>query len=921
MKKREGVILIYLIGLIFLSSIICADIEVGNLSDSVQLIYGSSEILKGWINISIQGESSDTRLSDYFDDDLYNETEIIDILRGNVEDGYLGSADYSCSTKNCSAEYYATNGEEEKTFSLAQGEKKIIGVKVTGGKVTINNVSFNLESSAETSCSSQLEIDIGDESAKVYNYKASALSCEGSISYGCFEDYIESRDYNLKSGYFYCQNIVLSPYPGFKVGAWVQKINGTEDVIMTLKNKLGTTEYGSCNISNSLLSESGSEVGCQINYSVKTKGNYSICVTKTDGAGELRVKGYSTGASEYCGYYSKSSSGGDITSAYQIFAEGKKYASVGKISFANNISSPSISSAMNTYISKTYKNSNCSNGCVVPIEIKSNIDQNIELTNLNLKYSLSSEGDVPADTEFYDVTKTNSLVYTDGFIRMYLNPAEFMVPEDIGNSSLTLTLGSTEILDTEIAIQSIPKIRYILPDATFSAYPTKFTVYANASSGAISSYIWKFSDDNINTTTTVNNIIHTFNQTGDYTLTIIAKDSAGRSATKKFTIEVDTPEEMISQKYSELENRFNYINNQLSSYPTFIKTQVYNTLGLEEISEKLDLYYQRNKSADTLEEKNNVLIGLLNLSIPSSISTSSQLSSLTFFPKEENINLEVLNEVENSEYDGAKESDYREAILAWQQENLELKLDNIEINANYDQGSEHKISYFKITSTEKGEESYSPYFFVKKMNNFKFDQDPYTQEISGYYYSILSNPENEFAFTTTEDIGFLNLPVFVSPSISYLSISEEIESPTPEKPWYTLMNWWLFGLAVLFILIVGAVVYIILQEWYKNRYETYLFRGKNNMYNLINFIESQKKQGVDESEIENKLKKAGWNWEQIRYVTRKYSGKRTGMIEIPNPLNTKTPAKKPAQYPNNQMFPRNGANPYGMQPKKDYFKR
>ncbi len=71
------------------------------------------------------------------------------------------------------------------------------------------------------------------------------------------------------------------------------------------------------------------------------------------------------------------------------------------------------------------------------------------------------------------------------------------------------------------------------------------------------------------------------------------------------------------------------------------------------------------------------------------------------------------------------------------------------------------------------------------------------------------------------------------------------------------------------------------------------------MYNLITFIEAQKKQGVTDSEIESKLKKAGWNYEQINYVMNKYAGKRTGMIEIKMPEIFK---KKPAvQMPKNRI--------------------
>ena len=53
------------------------------------------------------------------------------------------------------------------------------------------------------------------------------------------------------------------------------------------------------------------------------------------------------------------------------------------------------------------------------------------------------------------------------------------------------------------------------------------------------------------------------------------------------------------------------------------------------------------------------------------------------------------------------------------------------------------------------------------------------------------------------------------------------------------------------------------------------------MYNLISYIESAKVKHIKAKEISSKLKEAGWSSEQVRYVMRKYVGKRTGMFEIP----------------------------------------
>ena len=77
------------------------------------------------------------------------------------------------------------------------------------------------------------------------------------------------------------------------------------------------------------------------------------------------------------------------------------------------------------------------------------------------------------------------------------------------------------------------------------------------------------------------------------------------------------------------------------------------------------------------------------------------------------------------------------------------------------------------------------------------------------------------------------------------------------------------------------MAYLVLQEWYKKKYESYLFKNQNDLYNIISYIEISKKRGMENKQIANGLKKSGWNSEQITYVMKKYAGERTGMFEIP----------------------------------------
>jgi hypothetical protein len=52
------------------------------------------------------------------------------------------------------------------------------------------------------------------------------------------------------------------------------------------------------------------------------------------------------------------------------------------------------------------------------------------------------------------------------------------------------------------------------------------------------------------------------------------------------------------------------------------------------------------------------------------------------------------------------------------------------------------------------------------------------------------------------------------------------------------------------------------------------------LYNLISYVHHAEKKDVDKNEIYSKLKRIGWSSEQVKYVIKKYAGKRTGMLEI-----------------------------------------
>jgi hypothetical protein len=141
--------------------------------------------------------------------------------------------------------------------------------------------------------------------------------------------------------------------------------------------------------------------------------------------------------------------------------------------------------------------------------------------------------------------------------------------------------------------------------------------------------------------------------------------------------------------------------------------------------------------------------------------------------------------------------------------------------------------------------------------------------------SIPITGKNEIEFILLENIKVEDLGLFISPDVKKLSVVGEVEEETKSKKNQFLALW--ISLGVLIVLII----YVSLQEWYKYRYEGYLFKNRDDLYNLINFVFNARQSKLDEDQIRTKLKTYQWSGEQINYASKKLDGKRTGLWEIP----------------------------------------
>ncbi|MFH1607836.1 MAG: PKD domain-containing protein [archaeon] len=845
-------------GLLLTLNLISASFEIGNLSHSIESVYGPDSELKGWINISLSNEASNS----IFEDSLGNSISLINLLKETSD------FEYTCSTISCISDYSATNGEETKTFNLNAKQSKIIGLKFSGEITAVNSIDFIIESTASSSCYNQIELDfLNDGIIDVGNNKVSANDCSFLKSYGCFNDAEETYEVSISTIPF-CQRISLSESPGFKIGAWVkEEIAGDKKLTMSLYSITGGLRK-SCELLKQGIS-SGAEIFCDIDYLVTKSEDYYVCIYSNSGSGTYKTKGYSSQVSN-CGFNGFPAR--TEINTYKIFAEGKGFASVGTLNISNSLSDiNTLSEKVSDYILKTYGSFDCTDNCTIPIIIISGKNQEITIKDLKAVHDKQGLPGI-SETKFYDLTEIPATINAD-FQKLHLDNKGFLLPSDYGEVNFQLDLNGKEIYSESLYIKDVPIIKSITPTTTASAFPTLFKVIIESPNN-ITMYKWNFGDGDYKITQK-NEVTHIYDLTGEYELEINATDSKQNSFSKKFNIIVEIPKKVINITIKEKLENLNNLKTHIKEFDLFSQECLNSILDVDLLDEQLKKIQEDYEDAFYEEDYNQVMTDLLLLDIPESVITTKSVDSVSLYPQTDNMDLYVLKEIEEKDYGIEDEDKYINAILLWNQENIEAKISFKEISVKQGYSAEPVLRIFELNIDEKNTWESNPYLILSNIDDLKFKEDYLQDQQSGYTYIKLTKPQT-IVFSTTEDVDFLDLPVFISPEISKLVIEKE---PGGEPDNFSKVV--LFILILFLLGIIGFITYIILQVWYKNKYESHLFKNRNDLYNLIIYIQGERNKGIEDKKISSKLKKSGWKSEQVNYALKKHSGKRTGMIEIP----------------------------------------
>ncbi len=877
MKKVMGFALLILT--ILVVNFVSGTVAVGNKSHEIDFLYDSGDAITGWVNISLNNEPTNSVLKSSFGGTI----SLIELIEKASNSGFVKN----CDTVNCVSGYVGSNPSTSKTISLSENQAVLLGFKITGNArdliSDITDFSFNLTSNNPETEKFPIAIDLLNDGEYEWNSYTPSDNF-GNENRGCFgtktgEAYI--------ANIYYCERMRISRTPQVELGAYIKGTEAGIDFSMTIDSVDGF-KHGSCVTSSTAGTGATERVSCSVSeLSVNEEADYFVCIKTNSPLDANKYKINLEEDANKCGF---SSSDGAYEGSYNydfdLFARPKKY--LGGINFAFNdeelVNSRSyLTNAENyieNYLSDVYNN-NCSKGCVIPMKIFSGVSQQITLSNSysTNPYIIAYVAGISTVTDkFYDVAETPARM-SSGFQKLYLKESGFNVPLQSGNQTFSLILnnsaGEKTLFSEKIKVGGVLAVKTLTPRKTGAKYPTTFRVVLNQSMNS-SKYGWNFGDGH-SENTTIGEVAHTYDTAGTYTLKISLIDKYGVAvSSKQFEITVAPASEIVPEMIDDAEIKIAYIQEEMMyNFSDFEQRAINYTLKLGQIENDIEEMKEASSAASTEEEFEEILGQLLEIHLPSSVAKTTYSDQVVFYPIADNIDLDVLREIGGGDYESGKEAEYKEAILAWSGENINTFMFYDEISAIYPDYQEPFLRTFDITVMSGASES--SYIIMRDLQDILFKGDYSQRQEGGYYYIALEGSEQNFVFSTSEEVSFFDLPMFIAPPISELVLNEW----TPFTPEGGLKKWIIFSIIILGVLLVVAAVWVALQIWYKRKYESSLFKNRNNLYNLVNFIQNEKHKGAKEREIIEKLKKAGWTAEQIKYALKKHAGKRTGMPELP----------------------------------------
>ncbi len=824
-------------------------------NNTIEKEYSAGEVIRGSVNLSFDSEPAESIFTSNFPGNI----SLLDLLKA---DSFEEGKDYNCTTKNCISDYIIK--AETNSFFLNESEKKAIGFKITGEDIEIKSVKLTLKSDAPPACYRQIVINpLGKNEKLIQNLRYTNYTC-GYTYGGCFDSGAETEQADIDTTP-YCENITLPYGPAFQLGAKVMNSSKPGNLKMRLFSQ-DRELLGSCILPKHTIFNEG--LGCIVNYSSTQAASYFVCISLDSGSNtNYTIASESSG--EICGMAGMDSD--EFSRDFDIFAKEMQFDSadigINQSTFEKLFSGASLTEYVQNYIDEKY-GGDCKNGCFIPFEVRGEVPQTISISNPEIRYS--SKGASYTTSRIYLLEKESSKIKSK-FLNIDIEHAGFTIPLGSDDNKFNLYLEDDLVFQVgNITIS--PSFSFdIAPKIAMTAFETEFKIDSNES---IISSSWKFGSESAKTVKS-NKIRYTFYNEGTFPVEVSATNKKGIVSKRKFNIIVGNTKEAAELLLSNYEGDLGNFSMQMNSYPGWVKEGINKKVNFTEINAGIEKI--KNEMNETEGVNYSAVVAeLVNLKIPSAISTSKSWKNLPLEISAAQMDTGYIETISNMS--AVNKEELKLDILKWVGENYRSNISGGLISLNVQGENEPILTKFLISFEAKTNNKTAAYFIIDyPRSQIVFAKDYGARDISSDSASAAYVPvlgPTTFEFLILQEIEPSQIRAYLSPNIEMFG---EEGNVTPVEPPKQKNAGWLY-----FFLVLGVfIAYIAMQEWYKRRYESHLFKIKDDLYNIINFIHNSRLSGLTDRNIKAKLEDSGWSGEQVNFAFKKIDGKRTGMYEIP----------------------------------------
>lgn len=871
MKKEKIIFAITIIFFILTLSLSGASVKL--LQENLVKNYIGGEKIKGFLNLSLENENADSILKSNYNN---SGITLLDFL---LKNGFSEGVQFNCSSSSCQNNYESKS--EVSTLTFEGEDENYIGFKLNGKDVEVTSISFKVDSDSPPSCSAEFSVDIlGNESLRLQGNSYNDVSCGPRIK-GCFDQTLDDYDTAVVNTVPYCQRIELPSAPAFRIGAKVENSSAGGKLTMRMFDDEWNV-IGNCQLPKH--SQINEELSCIVNHTVVRAEPYYICIETDKNSNDFEIESEIDG--DVCG-------NSDIDFIeyerdYNIFAQALQY-NPDNIIIDNNavskLTEQTLADYANYYLDKIYGN-DCSEGCVIPFKINAKTAQIISVLQPDLRYE--SNGAILTNNRLYLLEEEKAKISSKN-IRANIENADLYIPLSPTSKELQLYIGNDELFSKKIKINVTSGFSFdISPKIVQFAIETTFFIITDQN---ITHSKWSFGNGD-ERESNKGFISYTYLKDGKYNLTVEATNSKNAKSIQSFGVTVGNVSQSLDKLINQSKAKIASLEKSINSLEPWIKEEIL-------IIENLTLYKETiSKIEKSIDEKNNesdiytYASQLNSFDIPRSINYTSLgrlpmevgLASVdSFYIIElESECTDGESECKNYDWvDGEKVNDY---LIYWNPENFDSEVSYKTLTRFAQDENEDLFTHFVLEMSSKKEFSGEKYLIIPyPMNSVKFKENYGALQITGEHDGIaipLSGDRN-IELLVNGKISPVELGAFVSPSIEFIIEELKIEpscKDNPELPECEKRS----GLWLYLLLALGILAsYIVLQEWYKRRYQSYLFPNTDDLYNVINYIHNSRLSGMNDGQIRKGLADMKWKQEQINFALKKIDGKRTGMWEIP----------------------------------------